>query len=77
MRTHFADSLDDLRRTVRMHVIDDILQMLNAVGQGRTRDDAVMAMASAPPMDPGRPASERTGPNPCCVAARTSSTWLM
>ena len=40
-------SLDDLRRTVRMHVIDDILQMLNAVGQGRTRDDAVMAMASA------------------------------
>mgnify|MGYP000449775006 CR=1 FL=1 len=42
-----VDSLDDLRRTVRMHVIDDILQMLNAVGQGRTRDDAVMAMASA------------------------------
>ena len=40
-------SLDDLRRTVRMHVIDDILQMLSAVGQGRTRDDAVMAMASA------------------------------
>ncbi len=42
-----VDSLDDLRRTVRMHVIDDILQMLNAVAQGRTRDDAVMAMASA------------------------------
>ncbi|MBB3605427.1 AcrR family transcriptional regulator [Mycolicibacterium sp. BK556] len=40
-------SLEDLRRTVRMHVIDDILQMLSAVGQGRTRDDAVMAMASA------------------------------
>lgn len=40
-------SLDDLRRTVRMHVIEDILQMLSAVGQGRTRDDAVMAMASA------------------------------
>ena len=42
-----VDSLEDLRRTVRMHVIDDILQMLSAVGQGRTRDDAVMAMASA------------------------------
>ena len=42
-----VDSLEDLRRTVRMRVIDDILQMLNAVGQGRTRDDAVMAMASA------------------------------
>lgn len=40
-------SLDDLRRTVRMRVIDDILQMLSAVAQGRTRDDAVMAMASA------------------------------
>ncbi|WP_319435086.1 TetR/AcrR family transcriptional regulator [Mycobacterium sp. RTGN5] len=40
-------SLEDLRRTVRMHVIDDILQMLSAVGQGRVRDDAVMAMASA------------------------------
>ena len=41
------DSLEDLRRTVRMHVIDDILQMLSTVGAGRTRDDAVMAMASA------------------------------
>ncbi len=40
-------SLEDLRRTVRMHVIDDILQMLSTVGQGRTRDDAVTAMASA------------------------------
>ena len=39
-------SLDDLRRTVRMRVIDDILQMLSTVGAGRTRDDAVMAMAS-------------------------------
>lgn len=42
-----VDSLEDLRRTVRMHVIDDILQMLSNVGAGRTRDDAVMAMASA------------------------------
>lgn len=42
-----VQSLDDLRRTVRMRVIDDILQMLSAVAQGRTRDDAVMAMASA------------------------------
>ncbi|MBS1691288.1 MAG: WHG domain-containing protein [Actinobacteria bacterium] len=42
-----VDSLDDLRRTVRMRVIDDIIEMLNTVGQGRTRDDAVMAMAGA------------------------------
>jgi len=42
-----VDSLDDLRRTVRMRVIDDILGMLNAVGDGRTRDDAVSSMASA------------------------------
>lgn len=41
------EGLEDLRRTVRMRVIDDILQMLSAVGAGRTRDDAVMAMASA------------------------------
>ena len=40
-------SLDDLRRTVRMHVVGDIIDMLNTVGQGRTRDDAVIAMASA------------------------------
>ena len=30
-----------------MRVIDDILQMLSTVGTGRTRDDAVMTMASA------------------------------
>lgn len=42
-----VDSLEDLRRTVRMRVIDDILQMLSTVGAGRTRDDAVIAMASA------------------------------
>jgi AcrR family transcriptional regulator len=40
-------SLEDLRRTVRMRVIDDIIDMLNTVGGGRTRDDAVMTMASA------------------------------
>ena len=40
-------SLDDLRRTVRMRVIGDIIGMLNTVGQGRTRDDAVVSMASA------------------------------
>ena len=40
-------SLEDLRRTVRMRVVGDIIDMLNTVGQGRTRDDAVMAMASA------------------------------
>jgi AcrR family transcriptional regulator len=42
-----VDSLDDLRRTVRMRVIDDILQMLSTVGAGRTGEDAVMAMAGA------------------------------
>lgn len=40
-------SLDDLRRSVRMRVVGDIIDMLNTVGQGRTRDDAVMVMASA------------------------------
>jgi AcrR family transcriptional regulator len=40
-------SLDDLRRTVRMRVIGDIIGMLNTVGDGRTRDDAVVTMASA------------------------------
>ncbi|CAJ1585343.1 TetR/AcrR family transcriptional regulator [[Mycobacterium] wendilense] len=40
-------SLEDLRRTVRMRVIGDIIEMLNTVGQGRTRDDAVMVMAGA------------------------------
>ena len=42
-----VESLEDLRRSVRMHVIDDILQMLSTVASGRTRDDAVIAMASA------------------------------
>ncbi len=40
-------SLADLRRTVRMRVIDDIIAMLNRVGEGRERDDAVLVMASA------------------------------
>ena len=42
-----VDSLEDLRRTVRMRVVGDIIAMLNTVGQGRTRDDAVMVIASA------------------------------
>ena len=42
-----VDSLEDLRRTVRMRVVDDIIGMLNTVGDGRTRDDAVIAMASS------------------------------
>src|SRR5271156_455275 len=42
-----VDSLEDLRRTVRMRVIDDIITMLNRVGEGRARDDAVLVMASA------------------------------
>jgi len=40
-------SLDDLRRTVRMRVVGDIIEMLNTVGQGRPPDDAVMVMAGA------------------------------
>lgn len=40
-------SLDDLRRTVRMRVIGDIIGMLNTVADGRTRDDAVVTMAAA------------------------------
>ena len=40
-------SLDDLRRSVRMRVIDDIIGMLKTVGEGRARDDAVTAMAGA------------------------------
>ncbi|OBF32908.1 TetR family transcriptional regulator [Mycobacterium sp. ACS1612] len=42
-----VQSLEDLRRSVRMRVVGDIIEMLNTVGQGRTRDDAVMVMASA------------------------------
>jgi AcrR family transcriptional regulator len=40
-------SLEDLRRSVRMRVIDDIITMLNRVGDGRARDDAVLVMAAA------------------------------
>src|ERR1700757_2329577 len=42
-----VNSLDDLRRTVRMRVVGDIIEMLNTVGHGRTRDDAVLVMAGA------------------------------
>src|ERR1700735_417163 len=42
-----VDSLEDLRRTVRIRVIDDIIMMLSRVGEGRTRDDAVLVMAGA------------------------------
>src|ERR1700758_4599680 len=40
-----VSSLDDLRRTVRMRIIDDIITMLNRVADGRARDDAVLVMA--------------------------------
>lgn len=40
-------SLDDLRRSVRKRVVGDIIAMLGTVGQGRTRDDAVLVMAGA------------------------------
>jgi AcrR family transcriptional regulator len=42
-----VQSLEDLRRTVRMRVIDDLITMLNRVGEGRARDDAVLVMAGA------------------------------
>jgi AcrR family transcriptional regulator len=42
-----VDSLEDLRRAVRIRVIDDIITMLNRVGEGRSRDDAVLVMAAA------------------------------
>jgi AcrR family transcriptional regulator len=42
-----VDSLEDLRRAVRIRVIDDIIIMLNRVGEGRARDDAVLVMAGA------------------------------
>jgi AcrR family transcriptional regulator len=42
-----VDSLGDLRRAMRMRVIDDIIGMLSRVGEGRARDDAVLAMAGA------------------------------
>lgn len=42
-----VSSLDDLRRSVRKRVVGDIIGMLGTVGQGRTRDDAVLVMAGA------------------------------
>jgi AcrR family transcriptional regulator len=42
-----VSSLDDLRRSVRKRVVGDIIEMLGTVGQGRTRDDAVLVMAGA------------------------------
>src|SRR6201994_5110846 len=42
-----VDSLEDLRRAVRIRVIDDIITMLNRVGEGRARDDAVLVMAGS------------------------------
>ncbi len=42
-----VDSLEDLRRTVRMRVIDDIIMMLARVAEGRVGDDAVLVMAAA------------------------------
>lgn len=42
-----VDSLEDLRRAVRIRVIDDIIMMLKRAGEGRVRDDAVLVMAGA------------------------------
>ena len=42
-----VDSLEHLRRAVRIRVIDDIITMLNRVGEGRAREDAILVMAAA------------------------------
>src|ERR1700744_4406895 len=42
-----VDRREGLRRAVRIRVIDDIITMLNRVGEGRARDDAVLVMAGA------------------------------
>jgi AcrR family transcriptional regulator len=42
-----VDSLDDLRRAVRVRVIGDIITMLGRVAEGRVGDDAVLFMAGA------------------------------
>jgi len=42
-----VNSLEDLRRAVRIRVIDDIITMLNRVGEGRAREDAILVMAGA------------------------------
>lgn len=42
-----VDSLNDLRRAVRLSVIDDIVELLARVGEGRARDDAILMMAGA------------------------------
>ena len=46
-----VQSLEDLRRTVRMRVIRDIIGMLNAVGDGRTRDDRPAQLPHHPRVD--------------------------
>jgi len=42
-----VQSLHDLRRTVRVRVIGDIITMLTRAGEGRVGDDAVLFMAGA------------------------------
>ena len=42
-----VDSLNDLRRAMRMRVVDDMIELLKRVGEGRAGDDAVLVMAGA------------------------------
>lgn len=42
-----VQNLDDLRRSVRMRVIEDIIGMINTAAEGRAGEDAVMVMAGA------------------------------
>lgn len=42
-----VQSLDDLRRTVRVRVIGDIITMLGRAAEGRVGDDAVLSVAGA------------------------------
>src|ERR1700730_17322721 len=42
-----VNSLEHLRRALRIRGIDDLLTRLNRVGEGRARDDAILVMAGA------------------------------
>ncbi len=67
-----VQSLDDLRRTVRMRVIDDIIEMLNTVGSGRTRDDAVVGDGQRLPQLRPPPSRSLLGVHPDASRRRRS-----
>ena len=63
-------SLDDLRRTVRMRVVGDIIGMLNTVGEGRTRDDAVVSHGQRLPQLRASPPGPVFGVHPDAAGRR-------